>query len=85
MKALFTTLIVIFAGALALAQTPQTDDKINATEVGVVLADSTDNINHEKEITITDETSVARLYRYKNARVNKELAFITAKDYGKLA
>ncbi|MDF4221774.1 hypothetical protein PXC01_09265 [Maribacter sp. M208] len=85
MKALFTTLIVIFAGALALAQTPQTDDKINATEVGVVLADSTDNINHEKEITITDETSIARLYRYKNARVNKELAFITAKDYGKLA
>lgn len=85
MKALFTTLIVIFAGALTLAQTPQTDDKINATEVGVVLADSTDNINHEKEITITDETSVARLYRYKNARVNKELAFITAKDYGKLA
>lgn len=85
MKALFTLLTVIFAGALALAQTPLTDDKINTTEVGVVLADSSNDTSNEKKIEITDETSIARLYRYKNARVNKELAFITAKDYGKLA
>ncbi|HEA81834.1 MAG TPA: hypothetical protein ENI01_15365 [Maribacter sp.] len=85
MKALFTLPIVIFAGALAMAQTPQTDDKINTTEVGTVLADSANNTRDEKTITITDETSVVRLYRYKNARVNKELAFITTKNYGKLA
>jgi len=85
MKALFTLLIVIFAGALALAQTPLTDDKINTTEVGVVLADSSDNTGNEKTIEITDETSVARLYRYANARINKELAFATKKSYGKLA
>ncbi|MDF4202468.1 hypothetical protein PXD56_05865 [Maribacter sp. SA7] len=85
MKAIFTLLIVIFAGALALAQTPLTDDKTNTTEVGVVLADSSDNTGNEKTITITDETSVARLYRYANARINKELAFATKKSYGKLA
>ncbi|WP_036153013.1 hypothetical protein [Maribacter forsetii] len=85
MKALFTLLIVIFAGALALAQTPLTDDKINTTEVGVVLADSSDNTGNEKSFEITDETSVARLYRYANARINKELAFATKKSYGKLA
>ncbi|WP_405409914.1 hypothetical protein [Maribacter sp. Asnod1-A12] len=85
MKAIFTLLIVIFAGALALAQTPLTDDKINTTEVGVVLADSSDNTGNEKSFEITDETSVARLYRYANARINKELAFATKKSYGKLA
>ncbi|WP_282049679.1 hypothetical protein [Maribacter aquivivus] len=85
MKALVTLLIIIFAGALALAQTPQTDDKVNATEVGIDMVDSRDDISNEKTITITDETSIARLYRYKNARVNKELAFATKKSYGKLA
>lgn len=85
MKALITILIVIFAGALAIAQTPQTDDKVNATEVGIVLVDSLNDISNKKTITITTETSIARLYRYKNARVNKELAFVTNKTYGKLA
>lgn len=85
MKALVTLLIIIFAGAFALAQTPHTDDKVNATEVGIVLVNSLNNFSNEKTITITTETSVARLYRYKNARVNKELAFITKKSYSKLA
>ncbi|WP_299320140.1 hypothetical protein [uncultured Maribacter sp.] len=85
MKALVTLVIIIFAGALALAQTPQTDDKVNATEMGIVLVDSRDDISNKKSITITAETSIARLYRYKNARVNKELAFITKKSYSKLA
>lgn len=85
MKALITILIVIFAGALAIAQTPQKDDKVNATEVGIVLVDSLNDISNKKTITITTETSIARLYRYKNARVNKELAFVTNKTYGKLA
>ncbi|MGO4921318.1 hypothetical protein [Maribacter spongiicola] len=85
MKALITILIVIFAGALAIAQTPQTDDKVNPTEVGIVLVDSLNDISNKKTITITTETSIARLYRYKNARVNKELAFVTNKTYGKLA
>jgi len=85
MKAFFTLLVLIFAGALALAQTPQADDKVHTTEMGIVMVDSLNDINAEKKIVDTNETSVARLYRYKNARVNKELAFITNKTYGKLA
>ncbi|VXB94092.1 hypothetical protein [Maribacter litoralis] len=85
MKAFFTLLVLIFAGAIALAQTPQTDDKVHTTEMGIVMVDSLNDFKPKKKIDITEETSVARLYRYKNARVNKELAFITNKSYGKLA
>ncbi|MEP2057322.1 MAG: hypothetical protein ABJJ05_05920 [Maribacter litoralis] len=85
MKAFFTLLVLIFAGAIALAQTPQTDDKVNTTEMGIVMVDSLNDFKPKKKVDITKETSVARLYRYKNARVNKELAFITNKSYGKLA
>ncbi|HDZ05529.1 hypothetical protein LCGC14_0067660 [marine sediment metagenome] len=85
MKAIFTLLIILFAGVTALAQTPQTDDKVNTIEMGIVMVDSLNHISNKKTITISTETSVARLYRYKNARVNKELGFITTKSYGKLA
>ena len=85
MKAIFTLLIIIFAGALAMAQNPQSDDKVNIIEMGIVMVDSLNGTDYKKTVTITSETSVARLYRYKNARVNKELAFTTHKSYGKLA
>ncbi|WP_282113507.1 hypothetical protein [Maribacter stanieri] len=85
MKAIFTLLIILFAGVKASAQTPQTDDKVNTIEMGTVMVDSLNHISNKKTITITTETSVTRLYRYKNARVNKELGFITTKNYGKLA
>lgn len=85
MKAFFTLLVLIFAGAIALAQTPQTDDEVHTTEMGIVMVDSLNDFKPKKKIDIIEETSVARLYRYKNARVNKELAFITNKSYGKLA
>lgn len=53
--------------------------------MGIVMVDSLNDFKPKKKIDINEETSVARLYRYKNARVNKELAFITNKSYGKLA
>ncbi|APQ18316.1 hypothetical protein [Maribacter hydrothermalis] len=85
MKAIFTLLIIIFAGALAIAQNPKSDDKIDTIKMGIVMVDSLNDINDKKEITISMETNIVRLYRYKNARINKELAFITGKSYGKLA
>ncbi|WP_339841796.1 hypothetical protein [uncultured Maribacter sp.] len=85
MKAIFTILIIIFAGALAMAQTPQTDDKVDTIEMGIVMVDGFNSTEYKKTFTINTETSVARLYRYKNSRVNRELAFITKKSYGKLA
>tara|TARA_R110002051_G_scaffold34256_4_gene76374 strand:- start:7086 stop:7343 length:258 start_codon:yes stop_codon:yes gene_type:complete len=85
MKAIFTLLVIIFAGALAIAQNPKSDDKINTIEMGIVMVDSLNDIRDKKEISISVETTIVRLYRYKNSRVNKELAFITGKNYGKLA
>ena len=85
MKAIFTLLIILFAGVTALAQTPQTDDKVNTIEMGIVMVDSLNGTDYKKTFTITTKTEITRLYRYKNSRVNKELAFITHKSYGKLA
>lgn len=85
MKAIFTILIIIFAGVLAMAQTPQTDDKVDTIEMGIVMVAGFNSTEYKKTFTINTETSVARLYRYKNSRVNRELAFFTKKSYGKLA
>ena len=68
-----------------MAQTPQTDDKVDTIEMGIVMVDGFNSTEYKKTFTINTETSVARLYRYKNSRVNRELAFITKKSYGKLA
>ncbi len=85
MKAIFTLLIIIFAGAFAMAQNPQSDDKVNTIEMGIVMVDSLNGTDYKKTFTITTKTEITRLYRYKNSRVNRELAFITHKSYGKLA
>lgn len=85
MKAIFTLLIIIFAGALAMAQNPQSNDKVNTIEMGITMVDSINGTDYKKTFTITSEPELARLYRYKNSRVNRELAFITHKSYGKLA
>jgi hypothetical protein len=85
MKAIFTLLIIIFAGTLTMAQNPQSNDKVYIIEMGIVMVDSLNNTDHKKTFTISTKTGITRLYRYKNSRVNKELAFITQKSYGKLA
>ncbi|WP_339651564.1 hypothetical protein [uncultured Maribacter sp.] len=85
MKVIFTLLLIIFAGALAIAQNPQSDDKVNTIEMGIVMVHSLNGTDYNKTFTITTETEITRLYRYRNSRVNRELAFITHKNYGKLA
>lgn len=85
MKALVTLLIILFAGAVALAQNPQQNDKVDTIEMGIVMVSSISDTKDTKTVAITTETSIARLYRYKNSRVNRELAFATKKNNGKLA
>jgi len=85
MKALFTLLVILFAGAVALAQNPQQNDKVDTIEMGIAIVSGLTDVDDTKTFTITTKTSVVRLYRNKNSRVNKELAFITKKNYGKLA
>lgn len=78
MKAILTLIAVIFFGTLAMAQDASKEVKIETTTVGVEL-----------DITIQEETEkeikVARLYKFKNARVKKALSFRTKRNKSKLA
>lgn len=85
MKAIFTIVIILFAGAIALAQNPKQHDKVDTIEMGIVMVGSLTDSSDTKTVSITTETSIARLYRNKNSRVNSALAFLINRNYGKLA
>lgn len=85
MKAVLTILCVLIFGAIALAQNIESHDKVQSIEMGIVLVTSNDHIVSKKEMATQKENGVARLYRYKNSRVKRELAFATKNDKAKLA
>jgi len=85
MKAVLTILFVLIFGAIALAQNIESHDKVQSIEMGVVLVNSVDHTISKKEMATQKENGVARLYRYKNSRVKKELAFATKNNKAKLA
>jgi len=72
MKAIVTLLFILLIGFAAQAQE-------NIAEVKVETA--------KKEIVTptAKENSVARLYRFKNSRIKKELSFKTKRNTAKLA
>ncbi len=74
MKTILTITFVLFIGMAAQAQ----DAKIEASEVKVEMADT-------KEIKLERNTEVARLYKFKNSRVKKALAFTTKRNKAKMA
>ncbi len=78
MKALVTLILVLTFGASALAQKSESHDKVHTIEMGIVLDSGTNSLDHKKEIKTGEETSIARLYKFKNARVKKALAFTTS-------
>ncbi|THV60287.1 hypothetical protein EZV76_06925 [Flagellimonas alvinocaridis] len=78
MKTILTIIAVIFFGTVAMAQDANKEVKVDAVTVGVEL-----NIDIQKQAK--KETEVARLYKFKNSRVKKELSFKTKKDRAKLA
>ena len=85
MKAIFTLILVLFFGLTALAQNTTTNDTVEPIKMGIVLDSGIITISDSKEIKITSEKSVARLYKFKNSRIKKALAFTTKKDKPKLA
>ncbi len=84
MKAVLTLILVVTFGAFALANT-NTDAKVDIIEMGIVLDSGADLIGDSKEVKTFTETSVARLYRYKNSRIKKALAFSTKRNKAKMA
>jgi hypothetical protein len=72
MKTLVTIFFIFFIGFAAQAQDTNTEVTVETTKKEIVT-------------TTTKENSVARLYRFKNSRIKKELSFATRKNTAKLA
>lgn len=85
MKAILTLILVLFFGLTTFAQNTNSYDTMEPIEMDIVLDSGVITPNHNKEVKITSEKSVARLYKFKNSRVKKALEFTTKKDKPKLS
>lgn len=85
MKSILTLLIVLLFGAMAVAQNTQTDVKVESIEMGVVLDGSFTISIATFQSSQPVQDQVARLYKFRNARVKKALSFRTKKTKAKLA
>ncbi len=73
MKTIATLIFVLLIGFTAQAK----DASVVTFETGFVTA--------VKEVKAQEENKVARLYRFKNSQVKKELSFATKNNKAKLA
>lgn len=78
MKTIATIIFIIFIGITAQAQSATADVKVEIIETTIVT-ETTYELNIEKT------TEVARLYKFKNSLIIKELNFITKADKPKMA
>ncbi|MBD0849561.1 hypothetical protein [Maribacter arenosus] len=74
MKAIATIIFIIFFGIVAQAQNNTQEVKVETIEMTIVNTTA-------KETT----TEVARLYKFKNSRIKKELSFTTKRNKAKMA
>ncbi len=79
MKTVLTLIFIIFIGATAMAQDASKEVKVETVTYGVEL-----NIKIEKSTTIKENT-IARVYKFKNTRIKKELTFSTKRNNSKIA
>nr|WP_299345911.1 hypothetical protein [Allomuricauda sp.] len=78
MKAFLTLIAVVFFGTLAMAQNPSKEVKVETITMEITL-------DIEIKETNSMKNEVARLYKFKNSRIKKALAFRTKKNRSKLA
>ncbi|MEQ8217662.1 MAG: hypothetical protein RH981_05475 [Arenibacter sp.] len=78
MKTLLTLIFVLFIGVAVQANTVEQEVKVETVTMSIVT--STKN-----EVSDKNENKVARLYKFKNSRVKKELSFSTKLNKAKLA
>ncbi len=78
MKTIATIFFIFFIGTAAQAQNNTTDVKVETIEMGIVTETA-------KELNLETKTEVARLYKFKNARVTKALSFTTKRNKAKMA
>lgn len=78
MKTIFTIIAVTFFGTMASAQEISNETKVDTLTKGVEL-------KVEFNQTIRKDRKTARLYKFKNSKIKKELSFKTKNDRAKLA
>lgn len=79
MKAILTLFFMICIGVCAQAQ-----DAPKVQQKKVVAVKNTKIISATNNLAIKPNLRIARLYMDKNAKVNKELAFVTERNKSKL-
>ena len=78
MKTIATIFFIFFIGTAAQAQNNTTDVKVETVEMTIVTETA-------YELNLETKTEVARLYKFKNARVIKALSFTTKRNKAKMA
>tara|TARA_R110000764_G_C10830999_1_gene362904 strand:- start:121 stop:357 length:237 start_codon:yes stop_codon:yes gene_type:complete len=78
MKTIVTFIFIIFLGITAQAQTADTDVKAEIVEMTIVTKTT-------YELNLEAKTEVARLYKFKNSKIKKELNFSTKANKPKMA
>ncbi|MBW8243255.1 hypothetical protein K1F50_10630 [Muricauda oceani] len=78
MKTIFTIIAITFFGTMASAQDISKEAKVDAISMGVEL-----KVDFNQ--TIKKDRKTARLYKFKNSLIKKELSFKTKRDGAKLA
>ncbi len=78
MKAIFTLLFVLFIGVFAQAQESKTTPVLETTSTEVKVSET-------KKNALNEEIKVARLYKFKNSKIKRELAFSTKRSKSKIA
>lgn len=95
MKSLITLLFILTCGVTALANTndhsvelnPKIESygKIEFSQMGDLLDSGTVVATEYNEVETATENEVARLYKFKNSRIKKALAFKTKRNKAKMA
>ncbi|TMM53329.1 hypothetical protein FEE95_19905 [Maribacter algarum] len=95
MKSLITLLFILTSAVSALANTNDHDKVLNPqiesyvqvefSKMGDLLDSSTIVAAELNEVKTATETEVARLYKFKNSRIKKALAFKTKRNRAKTA
>jgi hypothetical protein len=79
MKTILTLIFVLFISVAAQAQDASIETK--AATVEMTIATSTSY----EDVVLENTTEVARLYKFKNSRIKKALAFTTKRNKAKMA
>ncbi|MEP2280973.1 hypothetical protein [Maribacter sp.] len=78
MKTIIVTIFIIFLSFTAQAQNNAADVKVETIEMSIVT-ETTFEVNE------STATEVARLYKFKNSRIKRDLNFLTKANKSKMA